>query len=80
MNGSSFTFESRFPDGSPRRFAGTWRPTRDEAEEILAAMTSDERNAFYTSYPSHWGDFTDYALHLGRFDRPIYHVEEFERA
>jgi hypothetical protein len=77
---SAFTFDSTFPDGSPRRMAGTHRPTFDEARRRIDSMTSDQFNSFTTSYPSNQAaSFEEWAWRNGRFDAPIYHLEEWEQ-
>lgn len=78
MSEVRFTYEPFFPDGSPRRFAGVWRPTLEKARAILDEMTADEFNSFTTSYPSGYGSFGVYGLQMGRFDRNLYHLEEGE--
>lgn len=80
MTTAHFTFDNLFDDGSPRRFAGTYRPTADEARRILETMPAGEFNFFSTSYPANQASsFEEWALRQGRFDRALYHVEEWER-
>ena len=64
-----FTFEAKFPDGSPRRFAGTHRPTFDSIR--LNSRTPDGTPVLYfQSHAEVWRE--------GRFDVPLYHLEEDE--
>lgn len=66
-----FTFESTFPDGSPRRFVGMHRPppfpftcyVMLEGGHIV--RSAEELSSIYAS---------------GRFDRPLYAIEDDELA
>lgn len=61
-----FTFEPRFPDGSPRRLAGTWRPPW--LDVIALPRTS-------TNYPVAYNADRPEMWMKGEFDHPLYYVE-----
>lgn len=73
----AFTFESKFPDGSPRRHAGSWRPTLEEAETIMDELPWEA--TIHTMHSNEAPSFLHLNWQRGMLDRPLYHVEEWER-
>jgi hypothetical protein len=77
VSGPLFTFEAVFPDGSPRRWAGTWRPPHEDAERLYDETPHEQ---LITSMKhGDYASFADKNWHHGTFDRPIYFIEESER-
>lgn len=73
---TGFTFDSTFADGSPRRYAGTWRPDRDAAVDIYDRMPHNE--TINTMKNGEAPGFFELNWWRGVLDRPLYHLEEWE--
>lgn len=70
-----YTFDAYYPDGSPRRYVGQWRPPRDDAERIAGYRTA--LGCYIPTYRV--AEFEAWYA-TGRFDRALYAGDEAEVA
>ena len=66
-----YTFEAYKEDGSPRKFAGTFRPPYEEVFEML----KNNGNLMFYTTSQYMIDFTK-QWNGGQFDKPLYEDED----